>query len=190
LKQIRHPGNRSVCMAMPMLALLVCAAGCRHRVPQFKIPVGALVPVELEIPSGDAGGGIIATLPLPDLEPFPSTPPAPPVQRRRPAAPREDTQPPAQPAMDAAPAQLAIGNLSTGTDATPQIQQQAEAMISSVFKRIEALSSRTAGSQRRELDRVRNFLKQAQQALNTGDIDGAKNLAVKAGLLVGGLEKK
>jgi hypothetical protein len=177
-------------MAMPMLALLACATGCRHKVAPFRIPVGALVPVQLEIPSGGFDEGIIATLPLPDLGPFPSMPPAPPVQRRRPAAPKEEPQPLAQPGADVAPAELAIGNLSTGTDTTPQIQQRAQEMISSVFKRMQALSSRTAGAQRRELDRVRNFLKQAQQALDTGDIDGAKNLAVKAGLLVDGIEKK
>jgi hypothetical protein len=177
-------------MVAPMLMLLLCATGCWHKVQPFRIPARAQAPLELEVPSAGTDEVVIATLPLPVLDPFPSTLPAPPIPRKRPAIPKEETQPPAPPAAEPAPAELAIGNLSTGTDATPQIQQQAQEMISSVFKRIEALSGRTAGAQRRDLDRVRNFLKQAQEALNTGDIDGAKNLAVKAGLLVDGLEKK
>jgi hypothetical protein len=37
---------------------------------------------------------------------------------------------------------------------------------------------------------VRHFLDQAQQALNSGDADGAMNLATKAKLLMDDLEKK
>jgi hypothetical protein len=174
-----------------MLALLFCATaiGCRHRVPAYTMPLGAQVPVELEEPAPDDEAATIATLPLPDLEPYLTTPPVPPAPRRRPASPKEEAQPPAQ-APGEVPADLAIGNLSTGSDVTPQIQQQAQDMISSIFKRIATLSSRTANAQRRELDKVRNFLKQAQQALDTGDMDGAKNLATKARLLMDDLQQK
>lgn len=197
MTQLCHPGDRAACMAarvrcLRALALLLCAGtvGCRHRMQTFIIPRGAQAPVALEEPTSDVDQMTIATLPLPDLGPFPTTPPAPPVQRRRPAAPREETQPPATAPAEAAPAELAIGSLSTGVDATPQIQQQAQAMISSILRRIAALSSRTAEAQRRDVNNVRNFLKQAQQALNTGDIDGAKNLATKAGVLMDDLEKR
>ena len=177
--------------SLPWLALLFCVGGigCRHKAPPYQIPQGALVPVELEAPLPGEDSAEIATLPLPDLGPLPTTPPAPPVQRRRPTTPREETQPAAPVPAEAAPADLAIGSLSTGSDATPQIQQQAQEMISSIVKRISTLSSRTANTQRRELDKVRNFVKQAQQALNTGDTDGAKNLATKARLLMDDLEK-
>jgi hypothetical protein len=37
---------------------------------------------------------------------------------------------------------------------------------------------------------VRNFLEQAQQALNSGDADGATNLATKARLLMDEVEKQ
>jgi hypothetical protein len=175
-----------------MLALLLSlgVAGCRHRTPAYTIPRGALVPVELEVPPAVEDRVTIATLPLPDLEPVPSTPPDPPVQRRRSTVPREETPSPVPAPVDAAPAELAIGNLSTGADVTPQIQQQAQEMISFLLRRIEAISTKRAEAQHRELDRVRNFVNQAQQALNTGDTDGAKNLATKARLLMDDLEAK
>jgi hypothetical protein len=157
--------------------------------PAYTIPLGPSAPVALEDAPTDVDQLMIATLPLPDLGPFPTTPPAPPVQRRRPAAPKEETQPATNPA-EPAPAELAIGSLSTGANATPQIQQQAQDMISSILRRIGALSSRTANAQRSDVNKVRNFLKQAQQALNTGDLDGAKNLAIKAGVLMDDLEKR
>ena len=63
-------------------------------------------------------------------------------------------------------------------------------MISSIQRRIAALSARTADSQKRGIRQVRHFLDQAQQALSTGDTEGANNLATKAGLLMDDLEKK
>jgi gas vesicle protein len=91
---------------------------------------------------------------------------------------------------EAAPAELAIGTLSTGGDVTPQSQQQAQDMISSILKRISALSTKTAETQKRQIRQIRYFIKQAQQALNSGDAEGAKNLAIKASLLMDDLEKK
>jgi hypothetical protein len=194
LTQQCHSGSRTICLttltrSLPVLALILCAGavGCRHKAPPYAIPLGALVPVELAEPPADEDQASIETLPLPDLDPIPSTPPVPPVQRRRPAASKEEAQPVAP--ADTAPAELAIGSLSTGIGVTPQIQQQAQEMISSLVRRITLLSSRMAEQRRVELDRVRNFLKQAQQALNTGDTDGAKNLATKARLLMDDLEK-
>jgi hypothetical protein len=196
MTSLGNAGDRTGCRAAGMrclgvLALLVCvgATGCRHKVQAYTIPLGAQVPVLLE-DSPPIDEGTIATLPLPDLGPLPETTPTVPVPRKRPATPREETQPTTAAPADAAPAELAIGNLSTGSDATPQIQQEAQAMISSILRQIAALSSRTADAQRRDLNKVRNFVKQAQQALNTGDMDGAKNLAVKAGVLMDELQKR
>jgi len=85
---------------------------------------------------------------------------------------------------------LAIGSLSTGGDLAPQIQQQAQDMITAILKRIAALSAKTADAQKRQLRQVHHFLDQAQQALKSGDTEGAKNLATKASLLMDDLEKK
>jgi hypothetical protein len=176
---------------LPTLALLLCAglAGCRHKIAPYTIPLGAQAPLALEDPSSDEPPPVIAVQPPPDFGPLPSVNPSVPVPRKRPI-PKEETPPPSPAAGEPAPAQLAIGSLSTGTDATPQIQQQAQDMISSILKRITALPTRVADAQKRQIRQVRHFLDQAQQALNTGDTEGAKNLATKARLLMDDLEKK
>jgi hypothetical protein len=173
----------------PVLALLFCAvlAGCRHKIPGYTIPIAPEISLDSVVPL--SGEPSISTETPPDFGSLPQVnlPAAP--QRRR-YEPREEPASPA-PAADApAPADLAIGSLSTGLDATPQVQQQARDMISSIQKRIAALSPRTAEAQKRQVRQVRHFLDQAQQALSTGDIEGAKNLATKAGLLMDDLEKK
>ena len=63
-------------------------------------------------------------------------------------------------------------------------------MISSILKRIAALSTKTADAEKPQIRQIRHFLDQAQQALNTGDTEGAKNLATKARQLMDDLEKK
>jgi predicted AAA+ superfamily ATPase len=93
-------------------------------------------------------------------------------------------------ASPAEPAAMAIGTLSTGDDATPQSQQRVQNLIASIGKRIATLSSTVAAAKRRQVGQVRNFLEQAQQALNSGDADGATNLATKARLLMDEVEKQ
>jgi type IV secretory pathway VirB10-like protein len=177
---------------LPALALVLAAglAGCRHKNMPVAFPQLAHAPLELEIPSPSTPPIMIAEVPPPELGPPLLPPPPPPAPRRRTTpSPKEETQPPVQVA-EAAPAELAIGTLSTGGDLMPQSQQEAQDMISSILKRISALSTKTAESQKRQIRQVRYFLKQAQQALSSGDAEGAKNLAIKARLLMDDLEKK
>jgi hypothetical protein len=91
---------------------------------------------------------------------------------------------------EAGPAELAIGSLSTGGDVTPEVQQQAQEMIASLLKRIAGLPAKTAEAQRRQIRQVRHFLDQAQQALSSGDAEGARNLATKARQLMDDLQKR
>jgi hypothetical protein len=132
---------------------------------------------------------MIASLPAPELEPLPPPAPPKPTPRRRPA-PKEEPQSPAQGASAPEVAALAIGALSTGGDATPQSQQQAQDLIASILRRIAALPANIADAQKRQVRQVRNFIDQAQKALSSGDAEGARNLATKAKLLMDDLEKK
>lgn len=185
--QLAHRLARACCTAALALVLVAGLAGCRHKTLAFVIPHGAQAPIALvDIPVPDPPP-VIATVPVPELIPMPLPPPTP---RRRPTpAPKEEAQPPVQVA-EAAPAELAIGTLSTGGDVTPQIHQQAQDMISSIVRRIAALPAKTADAQKPQIRQIRHFLDQAQQALNSGDTEGAKNLATKARLLMDDLEKK
>jgi hypothetical protein len=174
-----------------MLSLLLVGglAGCHHKPAVLALPRGVLAPIELEnIPLPESLPEI-AELPPPELVPLPPPPPPKPTPRRRPQ-PKEQPQPPVQVASAPDPAALAIGALSTGGDAVPQSQQEARDLIASIFKRIAALSSDIANAQKQQVKQIHNFLDQAQKALNSGDAEGAKNLATKARVLMDDLEKK
>jgi hypothetical protein len=168
-------------------------AGCHHRAPGFSLAQLVLLPVELETSPAPESLPEIETLPEP--EPPPLSPVSPPkvVARRRTAttpAAKDEGQPPAQVASEAEPAALAIGALTTGGDDAPQSQQEAQDLIASILKRIAALPAKTAAAQRRQIAQVRHFLDNAQKALDSGDAEGANNLATKAKLLMDELEKK
>jgi hypothetical protein len=171
-----------------LLALAAVLAGCHHKVA-FVIPSSAHAPVELVAVPPPEQPEIIATLPAPELPPLPLPPP--PARRRNPppAPPKETPPPPPQVASAPEPA-AAIGSLSSGGDSVGQSQQQAKDLIATILKRIAALPAKIADSKKGEVRQVRRFLDQAQQALNSGDADGAKNLATKATLLMDDLEKK
>jgi ribosomal protein S20 len=83
----------------------------------------------------------------------------------------------------------AIGALSTGGDSSPRSQKEAIELIASIEKRLSGVGAATAEEQKVQLSKVRNFQKQAQDALSSGDIEGARTLATKAKLLLDDIEK-
>jgi ribosomal protein S20 len=83
----------------------------------------------------------------------------------------------------------AIGDLTAGGASNPQAQQQASDLIYSIQRRLNGLPAQTIRRQRSQVNRVRNFWKQAKDALNSGDVEGATTLATKAKLLLDDLEK-
>jgi ribosomal protein S20 len=90
----------------------------------------------------------------------------------------------------AAPAETdPIGSLSLGGEASPRAQQEAAEMIASIQNRLSNLSAGKVRQERSQVSRIRNFRRQAQDALNSGDVEGAKTLATKARLLLDDLEK-
>jgi hypothetical protein len=90
----------------------------------------------------------------------------------------------------AAPAEAdPIGSLSLGGEASPRAQQEAADLIASIEQRLSGLPSGKARQERAQVSRIRNFRRQAQDALNSGDVEGAKTLATKARLLLDDLEK-
>jgi hypothetical protein len=190
-----HPTQR-FCdrLARASLGLALCLmpglTGCHRKLLHPVLPLGSLAPIELEEDTPDSDSlPMIATLPSPELGPLPPPPPTPkPAPKRKPAT-KEETQSPTEVA-NAEPAALAIGELSIGGDAAPQSQQTARDLIAAITKRIAALPAKTADAQKRQVRQIRHFLDQAQQALSSGDADGAINLATKAKLLMDDLEKK
>ena len=168
-------------------------AGCRHK-PQLAPLPPVMAPVALEdIPEPD-------DLPLVEEPPVKlptvpvSTEAGKPKKRRKqpkvvaPAEPVAETQ--VAGAAGGAPSpDAAVGALTAGGETNPQTKQDAEELIASIDKRLNALPAQKVEGQKAQVAKVRNFWKDAQDALKSGDAEGAKTLATKAKLLLDDLEK-
>jgi hypothetical protein len=178
---------------LPAFALLgaMALAGC-HRKPAAVAPPPpppvAQTPIALETPPATGAPPMIAPAPAPATPPPTAVAIKPKRTRAKKAAP-PPTPPPVVASAASAPAATAIGALSSGRDATPRSLQEAKDLIAAIEKQIGALPAKTASDQKSGLRKVRRFVQQAQQAVASGDSDGAKTLATKAKLLLDDLEK-
>ncbi len=107
------------------------------------------------------------------------------------AAPRtRRTAPTPAPAAPSHTPPTSLGNLTSGdSSANAQLRNQATSLIADLDKRIVALSVSTKRQKSTGLAQVQNFLKQAKDALTSGDPEGANNLATKSKLLLDDLLK-
>ena len=175
---------------MLCFGLMVGLGGCRHKAQIAQLPV-VLSPVALEdIPEPD-------NLPMVDM-PQIGLPPVPVAtnanpKRERKKPPVKATPAPEPPTQLASatqsPEETAIGALTAVGEANPQAKQEAEDLITSSEKRLNALTPQKAEDEKAQVNKVKNFLKDAQEALKSGDAEGAKTLATKAKLLLDDLEK-
>lgn len=171
------------------LALSLALTGCRHKT-LWVPPASTTAPVDLvDIPTPDDLPNI-ATVSPPVFVPSPTIPPKKLPRKKAPVVKEPAATPPAQVASAAEPAELAIGSLTTGGESAPQTQQQARDLIGAIQKRITELPRSVASQQKSQLRQVNRFLKDAQQALDSGDADGAVTLATKARLIMDDVEKK
>lgn len=172
---------------------LVCAglalglSGCRHRVKVMPLPP-VLTPVPLvEVPR--PANAPMLTPPHVKMPPSPVAAAAArlPRERRRPVV-KDETAPPV---VSPTPAQEAatIGSLTAGGTGSAQTRQDASNLIASNDRRLNALPAQKVDEQKSEISTVKNFQRQAQEALNSGDAEGAMTLATKAKLLLDDLEK-
>ena len=172
------------------LVLALCLSGCRHKT-LWVPPASVTAPVELDVIPPQKTQPVIAELPPPELIPVrPPEPQKKPARKKAAQAKDAAQTAPVQVASAGEPASLAIGSLSTGGDGTSQTQQQARDLIASIHKRIAALPRSALSQQKAQLRQVNSFLKQSQQALDSGDAEGAMTLATKARLLMDDIEKK
>jgi ribosomal protein S20 len=132
----------------------------------------------------------IVEAPQVKLPPVPVATNAKPKRERKRPAPKVTAEPPVQVAAAVPPpGETAIGALTAGGEASPQTKQDAADLIASSEKRLNALSAQKAEEEKAQVSKVKNFLKDAQEALKSGDAEGAKTLATKAKLLLDDLEK-
>ena len=172
--------------------LTVGLGGCRHKAQVVILPA-VLTPVALEeIPEPE-------NLPMVEVQQA-KLPPVPVIasegkpkrERKRPvpkAAPVPEPVQIATVSPPPSPEETAIGALTAGGQANPQTKQEARDLITSSEKRLNALPAQKTEDEKAQVSKVKNFLKDAQEALKTGDAEGAKMLATKAKLLLDDLEK-
>lgn len=186
--------TRRTTAMMLCLGLVSGLSGCRKKVqappfPQITAPVALETPPEPKNP------------PLVE-KPEVKLPPAPVASAAaKPKRERKKVVAKAPPAPEPAPASAqvanaeppseiaAIGALTPGGDTNPRTQQEATELITSNEKRLNGLSAQMLEEQKTQISKVRNFQRQAQEALNSGDAEGAKTLATKAKLLLDDLVK-
>jgi outer membrane biosynthesis protein TonB len=114
-------------------------------------------------------------------EPTPEPPPEPEpkrhVRHRKPAP--KDNPPPVQVADNSVPA---LGNISSGD--APNLRQQTQDSIYNTERQLAGIKGGLSDQEKHTIDHIKEFLKQAKQALANGDVDGASTLAQKAQVLL------
>jgi ribosomal protein S20 len=184
--------SRTLASVTLCFGLTVGLGGCRHRAQVVILPA-VLTPIALEeIPEPE--NLPMVEVQLTNLPPVPVTASAgkPKRERKKPAAKTAPVPEPTQIASVTpapSPEETAIGALTPGGETNPQTKQEAADLITSSEKRLNALSAQKTEEQKAQVSKVKNFLKDAQDALKTGDAEGAKTLATKAKLLLDDLEK-
>jgi hypothetical protein len=94
--------------------------------------------------------------------------------------------PPATPASDP-PAVSAIGELSTGEPSS--LRHSVEESIASTDRGLNNIGRSLNFQEQKTAAQIHGFLRQAREALNAGDVDGAKTLASKAKVLLSELNQ-
>jgi hypothetical protein len=185
VKLLRETMRRLV-LAAVCAGVSVGLSGCLHKKAQAAVTLPPPAPVALAPPPTSDH------LPMLDVPPV-VTPPVPTAaaaskpkrERRRPAKAAPVTAPaPQVAAAEGLPEASAIGALTAGGDASPQRRQEAADLIAANDKRLKGLSTKTVADKRTEISKIVNFQRQAQEALDSGDAEGAKTLATKVHLLL------
>jgi ribosomal protein S20 len=176
---------------MLCFGLTLGLGGCRHKTQLAPLPP-VMSPVALEqIPEPD--NLPMVEVPQIKLGPVPVASNVKPKRERKKPLPK--VMPAPEPAQVASapplptPEETAIGALTAGGEANPQTKQEAADLIASSEKRVNALPAQKSEEEKSQVSKVKNFLRDAEDALKSGDAEGAKTLATKAKLLLDDLEK-
>lgn len=152
-------------------------------------------PTEIALPPSAA---TIPTQPLATAPTIQAEENKPPARRRKPKPqpPTEETTaqpavaPPATPPQQAAaapPAVSAIGQLSS--DDSGDLRGSTEASLNATERGVNRIESKLTDDERKTAAQIREYVKQAREALATGDVDGAHTLAAKARVLLNELNQ-
>jgi hypothetical protein len=179
-----------IAQAALLLAILPC--GCVHKQkPQNQPPLAP--PIEDTPPSKPDKAPVnlpppVVTIPEEKKPTVTEAPPPPPPPKPAPKHRRKQSENNNQIAENTPPPEVsAAGQLSTG-DPSDQRQQTSNS-IADTEHRLNTLGRTLDAQEQKTSAQIREFIKEARAALNTGDVDGAKTLAQKAKVLLGELTK-
>jgi hypothetical protein len=78
-----------------------------------------------------------------------------------------------------------LGNLTTGGESTnAALRQETDDLLKTQTRRLSSIPSATVVLHTQQIEQARLFLKQASDAWNQQDIEGARTLATKAKVLM------
>jgi hypothetical protein len=161
-------------------------AGCTHNATQVQPLAPPIVDTPLPEPSPapkDLPPPVVTvpTQPAPATNTAANTettpPPKPPARHRKPA-----TAEPTQQASTESSGVSAIGQLSSG--APSNLHVQTSDLIATTERGLNGITRSLNEQEQKTAAQIREFLKQAREALTSNDVDGAHTLAVKAKVLL------
>jgi hypothetical protein len=202
---------RAVNLCSTVTLLVVFGTGCSHKTasapqqaqaPPLQTGKGTLPPLSSTQQQEKSTSPIASPLPPPSAQSVPLPPPPPPKKVRRrtkPAPPKPADNPPesaaqttqvaAQPTAPSG-AGSPIGQLTTGDSAQGEkTKRETLDLMGETQQGLMGIKRSLSNDEKTTAGQIRNYLKQAQQALDTGDTDGAHLLATKAKALLAELTK-
>jgi hypothetical protein len=209
---------RSLCVLLPILCAGCShknpATPQQAQAPPLQTGKGTLEPPKTTQQAEKTDTPLASPLPPPSAQSVPLPPPTP-KKVRKPKKPKPADSPPVTAGAPAAspnsqagaqsataqvtpPAQLqpaaasnsAIGQLTTGDSASGERTKHETAdLIGSTQQGLSSIKRSLSNEEKATAGQIHNYLKQAQQALENGDADGAHLLATKAKVLLDELTK-
>jgi hypothetical protein len=92
-----------------------------------------------------------------------------------------------QVAENAPPSEVTAGGNFTTPPEAPDSKKQAEDSIAEIEKGLNGIAHKLSDTEEKTSMQIKEFLKEARTALNSGDVDAANNLTKKAKALLGEL---
>ena len=172
-----------------VLILPTLLAACAHKQQKVQLPpLAPPVDVASIPPAPNAPPPANETIPTKPTQeaPTPAQPAQKPVTRKKKPKPSDTTEQAANPNPN--PEVSAIGQLSSGDPV--ELQRQTAESIASIESELKKINRSLDESEQKTADHIREFIKEARDALNSGDVDGAHTLADKARVLLNELTGK
>jgi hypothetical protein len=162
-------------------------SGCflkQHKPVVARLPLPASTLPKPEVLHAEFPEAAIA-IPLEPLETDADVSEKPAVRHHR--APDKPTQVTEAPPAPEPPSVSAIGQLSSGEPSTTY--HASIELISATERGLKGINRPLSDQEKKTASQIKAYLKQARQALNSGDVDGASTLAAKAQVLLRELEQ-